>query len=261
MRIDLHNHTPLCNHAIGSPQDYIAKARNLGIDVYGFSCHAPMEFDKKYRMSKGDIPRYLDEINALRWQNKDIEILLGFEVDFIKGHEELIESCVIESDVDYLIGSVHFLDDWGFDNPEFISEYAKRDVAKCWELYLDSIKAMARSGLFDIVGHLDLFKLFGFEMPSFLESKLDSTLKVIADSQMCLEINSAGLRKKIKEPYPSLAVLQKAFKLGIPITFGSDAHSVEQVGFGCDECVKLAKQAGYTTAQIYRKKKPISVEF
>lgn len=258
MRVDLHNHTPLCNHAQGEPEEFVARAKALGIEVYGFACHAPMSFDERYRMSLLDLPSYLARIQTLQATAKatgDMEILCGLEVDFIHGKEELLEPSVLDAEIDYLIGSVHFLDSWGFDNPEFIGEYAKRDIVQCWAQYLEAIAAMARSGYFQIVGHLDLLKVFGYRMPESLESELDSALRAIAESTMSIEINSAGLRKQIGEIYPNPAILRKARDLEIPITFGSDAHYIQQVGAGYEECVKIARDAGYEECVIYRNKR------
>lgn len=257
MRVDLHNHTPLCNHAQGEPEEFVARARELGIDIYGFACHAPMRFDECYRMGLADLPGYLAHIKALQAATKaagGMEILCGLEVDFIHGKEELLESSVLDAEIDYLIGSVHFLDSWGFDNPEFIGEYAKRDIVQCWVQYLEAIAAMARSRHFQIVGHLDLLKVFGYHMPESLESKLDYALGVIAESNMSIEINAAGLRKQVGEIYPSPAILYKARKCGIPITFGSDAHSIQQVGAGYEHCIEIARNAGYEECVIYRNK-------
>ena len=122
MRVDLHNHTTLCNHASGSSEEYILRAIELGIDVYGFSDHAPMNFDPKYRMDISQKALYEKEVLDLKAKYKnDINILLGYEVDYLDGY---ILDEVINAKVDYLIGSVHFLknknDMWGFDNPEFI---------------------------------------------------------------------------------------------------------------------------------------------
>jgi len=73
---------------------------------------------------------------------------------------------------------------------------------------------------------------------------LDS-MKEIKKSNMAIEINSAGLRKPIAEPYPSKQLLEVAYELDIPITFSSDAHSVDQIGFAYDEVTTLAKEVGY----------------
>lgn len=255
MRIDLHNHTPLCQHATGTPEEYIQKAIALGIDVYGFSCHAPMAFDTKYRMSLAQLPEYFETLQSLRQSYKThIDIRIGLEVDFIKGKENLIESQVQNAQVDYLIGSVHFLNDWGFDNPEFIGHYKHTDMTQCWSDYLDSIAAMAQSGLFQIIGHFDLLKVFNNPPPSTLHHKLKTTLESIKDNTCVLEINSAGLRKPCAEQYPSRHILKMAKDMQIPITFSSDAHSLEQVGAGYEICKNLALELGYTHMCAFKDK-------
>jgi len=249
MRVDLHNHTSRCNHATGTVDDYIKKAIDLGIDIYGFSEHAPMDFDPKYRIRFDEMAEYeRDILDAKERYKKDIKILLGYEVDFLPNY---MDSRVLNANVDYLIGSVHFINKWGFDNPEFIREYQNRDIDKIWQDYFDAIEAMVNSGKFDIVGHLDLIKVFKFMPKKDIKLIAKNTLKAIKKSNMVLEINSAGLRKPITETYPSKDLLQKAYELNIPITFSSDAHSVEQVGFGYNEAIKMAKDIGYTKAYIF----------
>lgn len=261
MRIDLHNHTTLCNHALGSMDEYITKAIEMGIDIYGFSCHSPMDFDTNYRMKLEELPLYCQMVQKIqdKYRNK-IEILLGLEVDFIDTKEDLIKQEIFQYPFDYLIGSVHFLDEWGFDNPEFIGEYAKRNMQDCWEKYLHSIAKMAQSGLFQIVGHFDLLKIFGHTPAEKSRPYIQKTLEIIKDCKMVLEINASGLRKPIKEQYPNAQILQMTKKMGIEITFGSDAHSVEQVGFGYEECLKLAKDIGYSQAVYFKNKVPHCVQ-
>ncbi|PAF47334.1 histidinol phosphate phosphatase [Helicobacter sp. 12S02634-8] len=257
MRIDLHNHTTLCHHAQGSIDAYILKAIELGIDIYGFSCHAPMDFDPKYRMHLTELPLYCQLITQAQKTYQDqIQILLGLEVDFINGKQDLLEPSVLDCPCDYLIGSVHFLDTWGFDNPEFIAQYAQRDLKDCWEQYLKAIENMAQSGYFQVVGHFDLLKIFGHRPPLDMTPHIQKTLQAIKDNHMALEINAAGLRKPIKEQYPSFEILQYAHKIDLPITFGSDAHSLDQVGFGYDDCVQIAQKIGYKQAVFFKDKIP-----
>ena len=212
-RVDLHNHTSLCNHAEGTIEEYIEKAIELGIDVYGFSEHAPMKnFEDGYRLVLEKKEFYESSILQIQKKyEKQIDILLAYEVDFIDGDYILDE--IINSNVDYLIGSVHYLGKWGFDNPEFIAEYKNRDINKIWEEYFYAIKLMAKSGKFDIVGHLDLIKVFKFLPTKDIKSLALDTLKQIKKSNMVIEVNAAGFRKPIKEQYPSTELLQLAFEL------------------------------------------------
>jgi len=257
MRVDIHNHTTLCNHATGTTEEYIKKAISLGIDIYGFSDHAPMEFDKKYRMDISSKSCYENEILNLKDRYKnDIEILLGYEVDYLKG--DYILDDVLNSKVDYLIGSVHFINDnWGFDNPEFIGEYKNKDIDTIWEDYFQAVQNMVKLNKFDIVGHLDLIKVFKFLPKKDIKTIAKSCMEEIKKYNMVLEVNSAGFRKPIKEQYPSIPLLELAFELDIPITFGSDAHSVEQVGLYYDKVSSIVKNIGYSKVVSFRNRDKI----
>ena len=259
MRIDLHNHTSRCNHAEGTIDEYIERAIELGIDIYGFSEHAPMDFDSHYRLDFDEMQDYTNDILNLKekYQN-EIEILLGYEVDYLKGH---MDERVLNANVDYLIGSVHFLDKWGFDNPEFIGGWKSRNIDNIWQEYFDAIEEMAKTGYFDIVGHFDLIKVFKFMPTKDIRSIATNALKAIKKSGMVIELNAAGLRKPIKEIYPSQMLLEVAFEMNIPITFSSDAHAVEQVGFGYQETMLLAKSMGYTKAVTFKEREQQLITF
>ncbi len=249
-RIDLHNHTIRCNHAEGTVDEYIQRAIALGIDIYGFSEHAPMDFDEKYRLPFCDMEAYAKDILDAkeRYKNK-IEILFGYEVDYLPGH---MDERVLNADVDYLIGSVHFIDKWSFDNPEFIGGWKNKDIDEIWKAYFEATEAMVKMGKFDIVGHLDLIKVFKYLPKTDVRILAKDVLKAIKTSGMVLELNAAGLRKPIGEIYPSPQLLEEAYALGIPITFSSDAHAVDQVGFGYDKVISLAKEIGYTKAVTFQ---------
>ncbi len=259
MKIDLHNHTKLCNHANGEMEEYILKAIDEKIDLFGFSDHAPMEFDAGYRMSFEAMEWYERSVNelAMKYQDK-IEIILGYEVDFLDGY---VDSRILDADVDYLMGSIHFLNRWGFDNPESIFEYKKRDINEVWREYFMALEEMAKSGKFDFVGHLDLIKIFKFLPKEDIRPTIESTLREIKKSNMAIEINASGLRKPIKEQYPSREILEMAYGLDIPITFGSDAHEIEHIGFERAKIENLAKEIGYTKCARYKKRDRELVEF
>ena len=250
MRIDLHNHTKRCNHAEGTMEEYIQRAIELGIDIYGFSEHAPMDFDEHYRLKFDEMSDYTMDILKLKQKYKgDIEILMGYEVDYLKGH---MDSRVLDAKVDYLIGSVHFIDKWSFDNPEFIGGWRDKPIDDIWEAYFDTIRDMAICGKFDIVGHLDLIKVFKFMPTQDVRVLAQEALKAIKQSDMVLEINGAGLRKPIGEIYPSRSLLEEAYTLDIPITLSSDAHAVSQVGFGYEQCCSIAKEVGYSQVVTFQ---------
>lgn len=259
MIVDLHNHTKLCNHAEGELFEYIEQAIRSDIKYFGFSEHAPMDFDPKYRISFEQMREYEQSVlEAKKIYKEKIEILLGYEVDYLKGY---MDQRVLNADVDYLIGSVHFINEWGFDNPEFIKDYENQDIDEIWHKYFNAIKEMAQSNLFDIVGHLDLIKIFKFMPKQNILDIAKNALLAIKEADMAIEINVAGFRKPIGETYPSLTLLQEAKKLDIPITFASDAHKPEQVGLYSEQALKLAKSVGYNECVLYRKRKKEFIKF
>lgn len=259
MKVDLHNHTPFCNHATGSMEEYIQKAIEEKIDIFGFSCHNPMGFDEKYRMSFDELSLYLDKIEELKEKyHSKILIKSALEIDYLP---QYLEDRLFDLPLDYRIGSVHFLGSWGFDNPEFIGEYAKRDINKIWEDYYAAIEEMAKSGLFDIVGHMDLLKIFKFYPSKDLRKSLESALKAIKKSNMVVEINAAGFRKEVGEQYPSRQILEMCLELEIPITFGSDAHAIEQIGFKREAIENLAKEIGFSKCATFTQRQREMVEF
>jgi histidinol-phosphatase (PHP family) len=259
LKVDLHNHTVLCNHAEGELSAYIEQAIASGIDIYGVSDHAPMDFDPKYRMSFEQMDAYKAMVkNVQEKYQAEIDVLFAYEVDYLPGH---MDKRILEADVDYLIGSAHFIDKWGFDNPEFIGKYEDADIDTIWQAYFDLIRDMAQTGYFDIVGHLDLIKVFKF-MPKIDVTQIaEEALQAIKKADMVLELNVAGYRKPCAEPYPSKSLLQRAFELDIPITFCSDAHKPEQVGLYRKEIEAFARSVGYTQCAYFKKRQRFMVDF
>jgi histidinol-phosphatase (PHP family) len=218
-----------------------------------------MDFDEHYRLKFPEMSDYVMDVKALQEQYKDdIKILLGYEVDFLKGH---MDERVLKAEVDYMIGSIHFLGTWGFDNPEFNHEYKNRNIDDIWQEFFDNIEAMAKTGHFDIVGHLDLIKIFNFMPKQDIRLIAKNALKAIKKANMVVELNTAGLRKPCKEIYPTSSLLEMAYELNIPITFSSDAHAIGQVGYKYAEATKLAKNIGYTQAVTFNQREKELITF
>ncbi|VAY87287.1 Histidinol-phosphatase [hydrothermal vent metagenome] len=259
MLINLHNHTPLCNHATGTIDEYIQKAIKSNISYFGFSDHAPMNFDKEYRMDISDCYNY--ENNVLKYKEKyknNINILLAYEVDYIYNY---LEDRILNANVDYLIGSVHFIKEWGFDNPKFIKEYKNRNIDDIWQDYFDSIEQMANSGYFNIVGHLDLIKVFNFLPKKDIKSIAKKSIIAIKKNNMIVEVNSSGLRKPVAEQYPSRQLLELCLEYDIDITFSSDAHKISHIDKGLSEIYNIARDVGYSKMAIFKDKEKIFLPF
>lgn len=258
MNIDLHNHTPLCNHAEGSIEDFVKKAIECKIDYFGFSDHAPMEFDPKYRMRFNQMGLYEKSVLHVKEKYKDdITVLLAYEVDFLKGY---IDDRVLQREVDYFIGSVHFLGEWGFDNPEFIGKYKNKNIDTIWQEYFEAIEALANSKLFHILGHIDLIKVFNFLPKKDIRTLAQNAIKAIKNSGMCVELNAAGLRKPVSEIYPSRSIMELLAEYDIPVTLSSDAHSPEQINYKKDALKAFAREYGYTQCAVFQNKERFMVK-
>jgi histidinol-phosphatase (PHP family) len=176
-------------------------------------------------------------------------VLFGAEADYYEGCERFLREWLPHRPFDLVLGSVHFINDWGFDNPDEREVWDNVDVAGTWREYFKLIGRLAETKLFDVVGHLDLPKKFGF-LPAepVLREIAGPALDKIANARMAIEINTSGLRKPVREIYPSLFLLGMARALDIPVCFGSDAHLPDEVGYEFACALAWARQAGYSEA-------------
>ncbi len=242
-------HTPLCRHASGEPTELAAQAVRAGLKEIGFSDHSPMardDFDD-WRMLTSNLDEYVAKVEQARKDHPGLVIKLALEVDYLPGHEPWIRDLASRHPWDYFIGSVHYISEsWAIDNPSKISEWKTRDPMEVWTAYFDRLTMAAESGLFEIIGHADLCKKFSFYPKEDCTPLFKRFLQAAKTSGAAIELNTAGLRKECHEIYPSPRIVQMAAQLGVPITFGSDAHAPSEVGMNFAEAVQLAHSAGYT---------------
>lgn len=246
---DYHMHTPLCRHAVGDPTEYAAQAMSLGFKEIGFSDHNPMVRDgyDDWHMQIADLDTYVANVQQARIDHPDLIIKLALEVDYLPGHEDWIRELASRHPWDYFIGSVHYVSDtWALDNPKDLSGWRERDHYEIWTTYFEWLSMAASSGLFQIIGHTDLAKKFCYYPKEDCTELFSKFLKTAHESDVAIELNTAGLRKDCKEIYPSRQILQMAFETGVPITFGSDAHAPGEVGMDFAKAIELAKSVGYT---------------
>lgn len=261
---DLHMHTPLCRHATGEPVEYARRARELGFTEIGFSDHSPMRQDDfdDWRMRFDQLGEYVEKVRKAQKDVPQLTIRLALEVDYLPGQEEWIRELASQHPWDYFIGSVHYVSDsWAVDNPHKLSEWKNRDVMEVWSIYFERLTMAAETGLFEIIGHADLPKKFGHRPTADCTPLYERFLQAAKRHNCALDVNTAGLRKGCKEIYPSRRILELAFQKGIPITFGSDAHTPEEVGMNFKEAVELAKSAGYRDCLRFKKRIATALEF
>lgn len=253
MPADYHTHTPLCHHAAGTPEAFVDAALAAGLTEYGISDHAPQlpePFDD-WRMDVAQLPDYFDWIARARAHAAGrIPIRAGLECDWLDGCEPWIAELNARYEWDYLIGSVHYLDDWDFDNPHRLERWKAHDLETVWSQYWQTYARMAESGLFDILGHPDLVKKFAHIPAGDLTRYYESAVDAIASAGCAIELNTAGWHKPCAETYPAPGFLELACSAGIPLVISSDAHAPEEIARDFSRAIRLAKDAGYRETQL-----------
>ena len=261
---DYHTHTPLCRHATGEPIELAAQALKVGLTELGFSDHNPMprdDFDD-WRMRASQLDTYVANVREAQKRYPQLSIKLGLEVDYLPGYEDWVRDLARRYPWDYLIGSVHYLSEsWAIDHPQQLAEWKSRDTFEVWAAYFERLAMAADSKLFDIIGHADLCKKFGFYPKQDCTELFIRFMDAARLSGVAIELNTAGLRKECREIYPSPAILKLAAQAGVPITFGSDAHAPGEVGLNLAEAVQLARDVGYTQSLRFTKRARESVRF
>ncbi len=257
--VDYHMHTPLCGHAVGEPHEYVEQALRVGLSEVGFSDHAPLvsHEDARYTMNHRQLPLYHEMMQRVRARYPGFTVKVGIEADFIPGFEEKTRALLSGYPYDFVIGSIHFIDRWAFDDPDPSQQvkWKDKDIDSVYRDYYALLRQSAASGLFDIIGHVDLVKKFGHRAAADMSAEVEETARVFKKSGVTVEINTSGLRKPVKEIYPSLDVLTLYRKGGVPITFSSDSHDPNDVGRDYDKAAELARAAGYKEYCVFSKRK------
>lgn len=248
---DYHLHTSYCGHATGGMRQYVEAAIQAGLSEIGFSDHAPAAdgWDPAHRMPIGDFDRYTREVLDLRAAYPEIRIRLGIEADIYPGFEKNLETLVSAFPVEYVLGSVHFIDGL----PVFSKEELPLNpdqIRNFIGTYFDRLACGVASRLFHAVGHLDVVKWNFPEHQNLIEDHSAGLLAAVKKADMAIELNTSGLRKRPLEMYPSDRILSEACRLGIPVIPGSDAHSPEQVGSHFSEAGSALKNLNYRSAKI-----------
>lgn len=262
MKFDFHTHHDRCGHAKGTIQDYIEAAIREGLQLIGISDHSPYfgsEEDRAFpgiAMAKSEFPHYVREVLELKEAYKGrIEVLLGVESDFFPESIDVYRDVYKQYPFDYIIGSVHVTDGVSIFNKKRWEGLSKKQKIKDKETYYEQISQSARSGMFDILGHIDAMKGFYPAFSMIETNAIDHTLEIIADSDVAIEINTSGNTKDCGGWYPSDEILERALYYHVKVTFGSDAHVTDRVGDEWDQVVQRLKEIGYKEWAYFRSRK------
>jgi histidinol-phosphatase (PHP family) len=202
--------------------------------------------------AKDDLDEYCDFL-------RESGLRVGIEADYLLGREDRVANLIDDRPWDYVVGSIHFLADEAVDlhgEPDWEQwdVWRSADPEKVWERYFDTLGEAARTGMFDILAHPDLVKVWGPRVPvpegdlrRFYERAMDG----IGDSDVAVEVSTAGLRKPAGEIYPAPAFLQMCLEAGRPVALSSDAHRPEQLGYEYERALELLSDLGVREIAVF----------
>jgi len=238
---------------------YRATASERGIAELGVSEHV-------YRFEQAlDIWRHpfwvsyaTDDLDAYcAFVRERTDLRLGIEADFVPGAEDRTANLLQARDFDYVVGSVHFVREGAVDMDDYSVWDSGRSVEQIWQRYFQTIGEAARSGLFDVLAHPDLVKVWGSERPlpeGDLRRYYELALDGIADSGIAVEVSTAGLRKRVAELYPAPAFLEMCLEAGAPVALSSDAHRPQDIGADYDRALELLGELGVGELCVFERR-------
>jgi len=201
-----------------------------------------------------------EDIDAYcQFVREQTDLKLGIEADFIPGREDRMGNLLEAREWDYVVGSVHFVRDHAVDMPGdwdvWTTSFESPD--KVWRRYFETLGECARSGLYDILAHPDLVKVWGKDRPKpdgDLRRYYELALEGIVESGIAIEVSTAGLRKPVGERYPSEAFLEMLLEAGCPVALSSDAHLPEHVGWDYEATVDWLTERGVKEIAVFEKR-------
>jgi histidinol-phosphatase (PHP family) len=186
------------------------------------------------------------------------DLKLGIEADFVAGREDRMATLLDGHDWDYVVGSVHFVGEHAIDHDGYeVFDHRSQRPDELWRRYFETLGEAARTGLFDILAHPDLVKMWGSGRPvpeGDLRRFYALAMDGIAESGIAVEVSTAGLRKPVGELYPAPAFLQMCVDAGCPVALSSDAHVPGDVGRDYDRALELLESVGVTELAVFSRR-------
>jgi histidinol-phosphatase (PHP family) len=186
------------------------------------------------------------------------DLRVGIEADFVAGKEDRLANLLDQTELDYVVGSVHFIGDQAVDHDGYdIWETNAHRPDEVWRRYFDTLGEAAATGLFDILAHPDLVKVWGRERPrpdGDLRRFYDRAMEGIAETRPAIELSTAGLRKPVGELYPATAFLEMCLEAGCPVTLSSDAHEPTHVGYGYERALEVLDSLGVRELAVFERR-------
>ncbi len=256
--IDYHIHTKLSDGK-NTHDEILRVAIESGLKELGFSDHLCLNYPS-WALKEADFGTMENKIQALKASNgSPVKVKFGLEVDYLEDREDEISDLLLNFPLDYVIGSVHYLGDWNFDTSS--DDYINKDIDQFYIEYFRVIQKAAKSGLFDIMGHIDVAKKFNYYPSYNLNPYFEKTSRIFAEYNVVVELNTSGRDRSCNEFYPSYEFLGHCFKNNVPVTLGSDTHKKADIARYFPEAIALLKKVGYKRLAIFtcRKRNFISL--
>ncbi len=252
-KTDYHLHTSFSDGK-AAPEDYIPTAIIAGISEIGFSEHLLLfRENQDWVMNPENASEYVNYIDNLKKSSNNIIIKTGMEVDFFPGKEKELELFLSRFDLDYRIGSVHYLGEKTVDlGPEF---YEGKNIDMLFESYFEYVMAAASSGIFDIIGHCDLIRIYGYKPSADPEPLYRKLARIMKENNVAYELNTNGRNRPMADFYPDRRFLHVFREENVPVCVNSDAHVPLRIGQYFDEAYDLLRLAGYTEMAVFTGRK------
>jgi histidinol-phosphatase (PHP family) len=264
--LDAHLHTDLSPDADVPIDVYAALAVERGIAEIAITDH--VDFDPRepaYEHVPFEVRERVVREAAGRWADR-VDIHFGVELTYEHRHEEAIRDHLRRYQYDFTIGSVHIGPDSPYRAESVAAWLEGRPFAEAVEPYFREVEAAARSGLFDVLGHIDFVKRYTAPRLSATDyaaapELYEPILRALIDTGTGLEVNTSGLRQAAGETYPSAAVVARFRELGgRMVTAGSDAHRAPSFAYGLAEGYRIAAESGFGDLAFRRADGPARVE-
>jgi histidinol-phosphatase (PHP family) len=206
-----------------------------------------------------DLDTYVNCVEEAK--SAGLPVVLGLEVDYYRGHMDQVRELLEGYPFDVLLGSVHWIGTWRFDDlrdPVSMHEWSVRDVDSAWADYTSAVEELSESRTCDVLAHPDLIKVTG-RRPVHPEECWERLTEAACNSGMAAELNSAGWRKPVGELYPDQGLLERFAAKGVPLTTASDAHGLPDVAYRVGEMAAVLAALEIESLCAYRKRQPMPV--
>ncbi|MCF6175930.1 MAG: histidinol-phosphatase [Victivallaceae bacterium] len=232
-KLTLHCHT-IFSDGGSTIDEMVMRAVECGFSAIGISDHLVLHptLEVKWGMNIDNIEQYIAELKSAAAKSP-IPVYTGLEVDFFPNNprQSKLEKLLESYQFDYLIGSVHFIDEFPIDNQRSDwSPLSQNEINDIHRRYWEVMKQLIQADMFNIVGHLDLIKKLGFNTTDDLSKQITTAVELIAKHNLTVEINCAGWDKPCALPYPDKNIFAQCRQLGIPVVMNDDAHHIDQLG-------------------------------